>query len=99
MARKRSKSMFQIDTVRDAIRVLGGPEYLAERLNRRPSAIGMWVTYGHVSGGFRIPVLLSLEALGYKRQNINPQIFDYETWDKAIIAKLRPRRRALGKAA
>src|SRR3990172_5996405 len=93
MARKPRKPMYAIDTVRDAINALGGSAYVASKRRCKPSAIGMWVTYGYVTGGHQVAVLLSLEARGYTKRQINPAIFDLAKWNDALIGRARGRRR------
>lgn len=96
MTVKRHHTMYAIDSVRDAIKALGGVQQIVSRRPVKRSAVGMWVTYGYVTGGHQVPVLVSLEALGYARKDINPEVFDLRSWDDAMIARLKPRRRANG---
>ena len=86
------KIMRKIDTMRELHKALGGVDAIAKSLGSCRSSIAMWTSYKAVSGGHRLTVFSSLKARGYRPSDINPRLFNYDTWDEMIMPHLKARR-------
>jgi hypothetical protein len=84
--------MQRIATMNDLHKALGGTPKLAKQLKSGRSAVGMWTTNGAVSGGHRLTVYMTLRELGYTPEQINPELFDYESWADAVLPMARIRK-------
>ena len=93
MKGKRRKLMKpKIETMRDLHKALGGTETIARDLPTSKSAVGMWTTAGVVAGGHRLTVFYSLLAAGYRKDHINPELFDFNDWTELVLPSIRVRK-------
>jgi len=86
---QRRKSVTDIETIKDIYKALGGIDVTADWLGTCRSSVGMWITNDRVSNGHQLRVYLSLKGRGCRR--INPKLFDFKSWDEAVMPRLRIR--------